>query len=398
MIAERAAALSVARVSDAGAFRDLEREWDALYERSPARSVFLRWGWLYAWWEAFGEGHQLRIYAARDAAGRLVGLAPLCRRVEPSPWPIRVLTFLGTERVSSDFMDVLVAPELEAEASSALWDAIARDASDVDWIRWCDILDSSVVARRIVPVAREAGWPVEDRLAEYCPFVTLPDSLETLLARRGKSLRDQYRRSARKLEAAGTTIAVDTDAATLPEALDSLYRLHEERWRRKGREGNFRDGRVRRFHERVVRAFAPRGLLRLYRLRVADRTFAVLYALDDRGVLSYYQAGFDPAPPDSSMKPHDYSPGTVLIGTAMEDAIRRGRTEFDFLRGHEPAKFRWTDDYRVTRTMTVIPRGRWRGRAAMAAVRANRGARGLARRLLRRPSLPAPPPAPGGGR
>lgn len=391
MTAAARGSLTVARVTDAASFRALAEEWDALYERSGARSVFLRWGWLHSWWDAFGDGHELRVYTARDADGGLAGAAPLCLRVERSPWPTRVLTFLGTERVSSDFLDILVAPEREPEAAAALWSAIAADTGDVDWIRWCDVLDSSVVARRLVPAARAAGWPVEDRIAEYCPFVSLPESLDALLARRGKSLRDQYRRSTRKLEAVGAGLAVDAEAGALPAALESLYELHEARWRRKGREGNFRDGRVRRFHEGVVAAFAPRGILRLYRLRIGERTFAVLYALDDRGVLSYYQAGFDPEPPDVSIRPHDYSPGTVLIGSAMDDAIRRGRTEFDFLRGHEPAKFRWTEDYRVTRTVTVVPRGRWRGRAAMAAVRLERSARRLARRVLRRSALPLPP-------
>lgn len=384
-------ALTVTRVSDANSFRALDAEWDALYERSSCRSVFLRWGWLHSWWCVFGEGHGLRIYAARDATGRLVGIAPLYRRIEHAPWPIGVLTFLGTQLVSSDFLDFIVESPCEESVAAALFDAIAGDSSDIDWIRWCDILDSSVVARRIVPAARSAGWPVEVKVAEYCPYLALPESLDALLSARGKSLRDNFRRATRKLEALGLVFDAVDDAATVPAALEALYHLHEARWRRKGRQGNFQDRRIRAFHELAVSSLIPGGSLRLYRLRLGDRTLAILYALDDRGVLFYYQAGFDPESPDASIRPHDYSPGIVLIGKVMGDAIHRGRTEFDFLRGDEPAKFRWTGTYRITRTVTAVPNGRWRGRAALRAMTAASAFRTVVRRVLRRPALSSPP-------
>ena len=45
-------------------------------------------------------------------------------------------------------------------------------------------------------------------------------------------------------------------------------------------------------------------------------------------------AGFDPA--FSKL-----SPGTLTIGHAIDQAIREGATEFDFLRGGEPYKYHW---------------------------------------------------------
>jgi len=389
--------LRVARVDDGPTFASLESEWDALLERSSARSVFLRWGWLHASWIAFGTGHDLRLYTVRDGDGRLVGVAPLQRRRTEGAQRVRVQTFLGTERISSDFLDFVVDAARERDVADALWSAIAADAGEIDVALWSDVLATSVVARLVVPAAAAAGWHVWDDLAEYCPHLPLPDSVDTILAARGKSLRDNVRRSTRRLEPMGLAFdAVDTPEA-LPGALDALYRLHAARWSRKGRQGNFRDPRIRAFHDLAAPRLAKAGALRLYRLRLHEREIAVLYALEHRGVLSYYQAGFDPTPPDPSMRAYTYSPGVVLIAKVMGDAIARGDREFDFLRGHESAKFRWTPTYRVTRTLTAVPPRRPRARLLLEGVRGMRSARKLAKRLLGRRDPVPPPSVPGGG-
>ncbi len=389
--------LHVVRVDDTASFAALEHEWDRLLERSNARSVFLRWAWLHASWVAFGTGHDLRVYTVRDAGGSLVGIAPLQRQRTGGALPLRLLTFLGTERISSDFLDFVVDPAREHEVARALWSAIAADVAEIDYVRWCDVLESSVVARHVAPYAAGAGWRVRDDLAEYCPYLELPETLEDVLAARGKSLRDNVRRSTRRLEAMGLAFDAIEAPEELPAALDALYRLHAARWSRKGRQGNFRDDRVRAFHDLAAPRLARAGALRLYRLRIEERPIALLYALEHRGVLSYYQAGFDPTPPDPSMRAYTYSPGVVLIAKVMGDAIARRDTEFDFLRGHESAKFRWTHAYRVTRTLTVVPPRRPRARWALDGARAVRSARQMAKRLLGRRDPAPPPPMPGGG-
>ena|SRR5438105_11909593 len=47
-----------------------------------------------------------------------------------------------------------------------------------------------------------------------------------------------------------------------------------------------------------------------------------------------YLSGFDPALARFSL-------GTLLVGHAIEEAVREGAEEFDFLRGQEDYKYRW---------------------------------------------------------
>ena len=57
----------------------------------------------------------------------------------------------------------------------------------------------------------------------------------------------------------------------------------------------------------------------------------MLYCFNHGGKGYYYQGGFEP-------QLARYSPGTVLTAHAIRDAIDRGASEFDFLRGDEPYK------------------------------------------------------------
>lgn len=91
---------------------------------------------------------------------------------------------------------------------------------------------------------------------------------------------------------------------------------------------------------------ADAGLLRLYRCRFAGEIIAVLFAMHREGRACYCLSGFDPAH-------RALSPGTVLIGTAIEQAAQEGSAEFDFLRGQEPYRHDWgaTDRRRFRRTL-----------------------------------------------
>jgi CelD/BcsL family acetyltransferase involved in cellulose biosynthesis len=80
-------------------------------------------------------------------------------------------------------------------------------------------------------------------------------------------------------------------------------------------------------------------VLRLHALRLDGAVIAALYALADRPGrgdrrVYFYLGGFDP---DRAA----LSPGALLVGHAIEAAVREGAVAFDFLRGQEAYKRRW---------------------------------------------------------
>jgi CelD/BcsL family acetyltransferase involved in cellulose biosynthesis len=77
------------------------------------------------------------------------------------------------------------------------------------------------------------------------------------------------------------------------------------------------------------------GRLRLSTLSVGGRPVASVYALASGRTVAAYQSGFD-VTFDSKI-----SLGLVAYSLAMEDSVRRGHREWDFLRGLEPYKSWW---------------------------------------------------------
>ena len=91
---------------------------------------------------------------------------------------------------------------------------------------------------------------------------------------------------------------------------------------------------MQRFHLEVVKGIAHSNRLRLYAATLDNTIFGVLYAFTNARRTFYYLNGFDPA--------HEkFSPGTLLIGHAIEQALAENHEAFDFLRGQEPYKYSW---------------------------------------------------------
>ena len=97
--------------------------------------------------------------------------------------------------------------------------------------------------------------------------------------------------------------------------------------------------------------FLQQGRLRLYALELGDSVVAVLYGFEYRGQFFYFQSGFDP-------EWSDYSPGSVLMGRCIDEAIDENLSMFDYLRGDEQYKSMWSTHVKKTYSVYLIPRGK----------------------------------------
>ena len=105
-------------------------------------------------------------------------------------------------------------------------------------------------------------------------------------------------------------------------------------WRERRLSGVLADAPSRRFLALAASALLDAGMLRLHVLHIRGQAVAAYCGLLDGARACYYIGGFDPAWARCS-------PGTQVIGYAIEEAIAAGATSFDFLRGREPYKHRW---------------------------------------------------------
>ncbi len=312
------------------ALQDLAPAWEKLWERCPSATPFQSPDWQLPWWRHFGAG-ELKTLALFDGADRenLAGIWPLSIGPPDSgpggPSRTAVMNGLGV----SDYLDILIAPE---SAAAGTVEAVQVLLESADW-DCCDFQE----IREESPLLKAAfsdGTAVEVQVMQVCPAVSLPEAKETYLAGLPRKHRRSLRRAGRLIEKRGG-IAIETvGEGTVPEFLDELFDLHGERWSRRDQPGVLRGEAVRAFHREVAAAMFGKGRLRMYRMRREGKTLSVLYLFTAGRKTFCYLGGFDPAE-------EQLSPGAVIIGHAINEAISEGMTEFDFLRGNEAYKYLW---------------------------------------------------------
>lgn len=317
--------LRVEEVVTTAALDALRPEWEALWERCPTTTPFQSPEWLLAWWRHFGSDAAWTLAVRRG--GRLVALAPLFVYTDHEHGERR-LRFIGAG--ISDYLDVLLEPDNAAAAADALLEHIADRSGCWDDAAFDDLPARSPWLARMASAAGES--PGDPQSA--CPVLQLPRTPDAYLARLSQGRRRKLRLARRRLEASGGLRIERADALTLPSFLDALFELHGARWAERHAGGVLGDPTVQSFHRDAAAGLLRRGALRMHRLWHDGAVAAVLYGFAWRDRWYSYLGGFDPAL-------EAFSPGTVIIAHAIEEAIGDGQRTFDFLRGQEAYKYAW---------------------------------------------------------
>jgi CelD/BcsL family acetyltransferase involved in cellulose biosynthesis len=236
----------------------------------------------------------------------------------------------------SDYQDGLFASGYEAAAAAQVMDWLNRMRREgCSYCRFEQLPEFSP----LVSVPSPALWSDELQTGDVCPVLRLNggDIAGSIPTAQMAKLR-YYRRRA---EQRGSVSFQMADESNWPELLEDLLELHGRLWNRRGQSGVLADTAVARFHHAVAPELLRAGLLRLYRMVIDGRAVASLYLLMHRLRACYYIGGFDP-------EFGDLSPGTLLIGHAIEHAMADGAIGFDFLRGREGYKYFWGAEDRST--------------------------------------------------
>jgi CelD/BcsL family acetyltransferase involved in cellulose biosynthesis len=342
--------LTVEELHGDDAIRALRVEWQKVFRGSGA-APFLSWEWISAWGQWLNHSQTPFLLCARDG-NELVGLAPLGVEDRPLPgWPVKArrLSFLGGGFSGADYLDLLSLPERAREAASAIFDYLARNVR-FDILELDDVASDSpnlpLVAERF---GREARFRYRSSPRFICPQVELNDDWAAVLKRkRGATT---FRQQLRKLrERPGFEYRAVTRPEESKAAFDRFLHLHEAHWIDHGGSELTGHEMLRSFHRDLVTRLAGAGLLRFDELWAEGSCRASIYGLDDGQCCYCYSHGYDPVWRKAS-------PGQVLLGLSIEDAIKRGVKRYDFLRGTETYKFDWATTTRETVSVLIARPG-----------------------------------------
>jgi CelD/BcsL family acetyltransferase involved in cellulose biosynthesis len=244
----------------------------------------------------------------------------ICRRPDDGK---RSLSFIGNG--ISDYLDGLFLKGYENLARPAL-EIIVDSQREWDVCEFVDLQPGSPILQSEIP----DGLRQERGTSNLCPVLA---SLQDVPNRMRHNL-DYYRNRAAK--AGGFSVEL-VQQADLQSMLERMLRLLGSRAesRCEGR-ADLRDVTV----QQTLRDSAPQmlraGLLRMYTLRIDGKAageYLGFYDRRTRRALHFANACEDSFAP--------FSPSTLLIGHAIEQAFEEGALAFDFLRGREPYKYAW---------------------------------------------------------
>ena len=317
-------------------FEQFEPYWPGLALR--ARNIFGTLEWVKTWWRHFEKGRGIVVHARP-------GVAILPMFVEKNG-PFRLLRFMGAPH--SDEVGPICAPEDREDAAELLR----------------GLFGGSERFHLFLGDGMTPGWAglIGARVAERTssPVVSLDvTNWDDFLAARSSNFRQQLRGAERRLQKRGAVYRLAT-ADTLEHDLDTLFRLHRERW-----PGSPWFTPAEAFHRDFAAVALDRGWLRLWTLELDGQPAASWLGYRFAGVESYYQAGRDPSLQRERV-------GFVLLAHTIREALQDGMSEYRLLRGDEAFKSRFATSDPGLETL-ARPRGLL-GRVALALRTARRRA------------------------
>jgi CelD/BcsL family acetyltransferase involved in cellulose biosynthesis len=332
--------------------------------------VFLTHEWLSTWWKHLAEGRKLDILTGREN-GELVGILPVALR-PPQYFRMipRILEFIGSDTIGSDYLDAIVEPAKESAVLSAFAQHLSTRGLT---LQLSQLSRKECLARKLAEGLAERNWRVSDVPINECPFISLQGhTWESYLAGLGSSQRYNFNRRLRNLEKAeGFRFERQTP-------LDVVVDLHKKRWTERGGVSEaFQTDKVIAFHREFTQIAADRGWLRLMSIWLKEQPAGALYGLRYGSKFYFYQSGFDAAFSRQSV-------GLVLMGLSIKEAIQDGAGEYDLLHGCEEYKFHWARERRELGRIELFPPF-LRGAVYKQCMTANRAARRMVRRMLIRP-------------
>lgn len=322
-------------------------EWNQLLDKSISNVPFLRFEYLNAWWQRRGGGEWpdsvLYIITAHDDEGNLVGAAPLFLSKNYAGEPSLLL--LGSIEIS-DFLDIIVQEaDLEAFLEALLAHLTGSDSPQWNSLDWYNLIENSPTLPVLEKLASKYDLSFQQSRIQPAPYITLPSNFDEYL----ESLDTKYRRElTRKMRnAAGYFIPiqhyiVEDEGSLETEVNDFIAMMREEE-----EKDAFLTGKMVAQIHAIAQAAFKAGWLQLAFIKVGKEKAAGYFNFKYDNRIWVYNSCL-------ARKFGNLSPGIVLMGRLLQEAIEKGYQEFDMMRGDEEYKYHLggRDRFVVRVTMT----------------------------------------------
>lgn len=332
----------------------LADEWRALQAASAMKSLFVSPEWTQLVWGHFGTPGNLWLLTARDGDGRLVGLAPLMihkyRPFAGVQW--RQLGFVA-QTLATSHIDFIALPGADANVARGFLARIQAEKHRWDTLHLANL---SADSETWTLFHEDPSISLDETEPEEMACIAFKGNWDDYYNAISSGKRKEQRKFHRQIDEAFPNRwgwEAITDPAALGPAMEDMIRLHQAKWEAAGELGAFGKPEVAAFHRNAAATLLQQGILRLYRLSIDGKTAAVLYGYRYMGRHYDFVSGWE-------ITFADWSPGEILTGLVLRQAVEEGCTHYDFMMGAQPYKLRWGAETAPSQTVQWVASARAR--------------------------------------
>lgn len=315
-------------------FANLEEVWEDLYKKCPSATPFQSWGWLYSWWEHYGDRYSLRLITLRDGE-LLVGILPL---MLDRSWGFGRLLFVGTG--ITDYLDLLAREGWEDQVARAGLQTLQQMGS---W-HVADFQELRPTAGAWIMLQGWSGHGISLHQSNCAEIDILPS--DELISSLSKRHRNTTRRTLRQVEEDGVQRELAGPDGAEPDTRN-LLALHREQWRGRDITPEHLTARFEAHLTSAARRMATRGTGATMEFRKDTRVLAAEFLILDRNMAGAYLAGARREALDR------YQIDSLFVYEESNYLSKLRIRRLSMLRGEEPYKLRWKPTIVPSRRMIL---------------------------------------------
>ncbi len=294
-------------------FGKIEHTWKII-EQLIGVTLFQTYDFHRIWLTHFGKNLNLHILQTTDG-GEVVGIAPFILNGSTLEFII-TQKVLGEELVS-DYGDILFQQGKE----QMVWNAIISYAKENGYGLKLDFVRESSASYRILTTYNPQPTTLE---IDVAPFLALSKTWDEYLANLSRHNRQELRRKMKKLTDVRLAYVEPTG-----ENLSTLFNLMRQSGEDKVR---FLKPEMEAFFTELITFFHTEKSGKFVFLYQNEMPIAAVVGFIFNSRWYLYNSGY-------RANLRQLSPGVVLKGLLIKDAIEKGIEVFDFLRGNERYKY-----------------------------------------------------------
>jgi hypothetical protein len=315
----------------------LKDSWQALTSDGPFAEPFYQPEWFAAFADSFAR-HQQAVLLTVWGETKLRGVVPLLK-CSSFFGGIPARAYRGLSGIHSCRYDVIHDQTDAHHIINLIWRTLHRDES------W-DVIEAEDVPagggfHRLMDEAKAAGCLIGVWPTRKTPVLSMPprggDPLQNC-PRDYKSIRSRLKGKLRRLQENGD-VQFDVLTSECDEQFKRFLLLESSGWKGRTKSAIASSSVTTTFYASLVSTLQKRNMLRLYSLRVGEKTIAMQLGVAMNNIYYCPKVAFDEA-----FAP--YSPGQLLNRHVIADLCANGFSAYDFLGPRAPWKAVWTSDVR----------------------------------------------------